>query len=67
MCGIGATKELTETYSQKREGKGVKQTEQMERGKRVGREGSLDKDRQKDRISLSHSRGREKKQRLQRE
>lgn len=50
-----------------REGKGLKRTKQTERSERVVQEDSLDKDRQKDRISLSHSRGRGNKRRLQRE
>lgn len=45
----------TKTYRKKKKGKVVKQTEQTEGSKRTAEEGSVDKDRQKDRISLSHS------------
>lgn len=58
-------RERTETYSQTQ--RSCQQTEQTQRSKRAAEEGSLDKDRQKDRISLSHSRGRGSKLRLQRE
>lgn len=60
--GRGSEQKLTAKHREV-----VKQTEQTQRSKRAAEEGSLDKDRQKDRISLSHSRGRGSKLHLQRE
>lgn len=66
-CVIQVTEErVKENLQAKTEGKVVKRTEQTERNERAVEEGSLDKERQIYRISLSHSRGRWNKLRLQR-
>ena len=68
MCERNHNRESKQKLTARnREGKGgLKWTKQTEGSERGVEESSLDKDRQKDRISLSHSRGRGNKQRLQR-